>query len=331
MNGSALPDYSRPTTGLVNLDAPRPPVSDISGDDWSVGPSSISDEEDYDALKLDPAAVVKGSKGGGVENEPKLPQTLVDTMSEESNNSSDEPSSYQTIQPSPRKTTSPNLARRKSIQVVLEKTEQKGRYIIRADDPEIRDIIRLGVEREAGSSSAKSFRTRFRDLVFTRQFTTFDRRNVLGSESPFRGFFTLFWLAMGLLLVKVAAQNWRAHGSVFGGKELMRMMFERDLIILGLTDGVMCASTAFGLLLQRIVLKGWLSWNCSGWIIQNAWQSFYLAAVIGWTLYREWPWTHTIFIVLHGLVFVMKQHSYSFYNGYCKSVILSAQATHAHT
>ena len=34
------------------------------------------------------------------------------------------------------------------------------------------------------------------------------------------------------------------------------------------------------------------------------------------TLVREWPWTHTVFFVLHGLVFLMKQHSYSSYNGY---------------
>lgn len=324
---SALAGVPHTATGLIDLGASRLAVLDNSGDEWSAEPSSVSDVEDYDTLKLDPAAVVKGSKGGGVENGPILaPKRMADSMSEESSNSSEEPASYKTNQPLPRKPTSPSFARRKSIQVVLEKTDEKGRYIIRADDPEIRDIIRHGIEREtAASGSGKAYRTRFRDLVFTRQFTAFDRRNALGSESPFRGFFTLFWLGMGLLLVKVAAQNWRAHGSVFGGKELMHMMFDRDLIVLGLTDGVMCASTAFGLLLQRVVLNGWLSWNRSGWIIQNVWQTFYLAAVIGWTLYREWPWTHTIFIVLHGLVFVMKQHSYNFYNGYCKSTIMPAQ------
>ena len=36
---------------------------------------------------------------------------------------------------------------------------------------------------------------------------------------------------------------------------------------------------------------------------------------------REWPWTHTVFFVLHGLVFLMKQHSYSFYNGYLSTVL----------
>lgn len=78
----------------------------------------------------------------------------------------------------------------------------------------------------------------------------------------------------------------------------------------------MCAATGFGLLLQKIIHRGWLSWNKSGWIIQSLWELFYMFAVLEWTLYREWPWTHTVFFVLHGLVMLMKQHSYAFYNGH---------------
>lgn len=48
----------------------------------------------------------------------------------------------------------------------------------------------------------------------------------------------------------------------------------------------------------------------------QVWQAIYLGALIGWTLWREWQWPHTVFFVLHGLVFIMKQHSYAFYNGY---------------
>lgn len=39
--------------------------------------------------------------------------------------------------------------------------------------------------------------------------------------------------------------------------------------------------------------------------MQNIWQTLYLATIVGWAFYREWPWTHTIFIVLHGLVFLV--------------------------
>lgn len=42
--------------------------------------------------------------------------------------------------------------------------------------------------------------------------------------------------------------------------------------------------------------------------------------VIGLTIARDWPWTHTVFFVLHGLVLLMKQHSYAFYNGHLSTM-----------
>ncbi|KAF2664519.1 acyl-CoA/sterol acyltransferase [Microthyrium microscopicum] len=176
-----------------------------------------------------------------------------------------------------------------------------------ADDDEIRQIL---AERENASTH------RLRDLVFTKQFTTFDRQNPLSAESPFRGFFTLFWLAIALMLLKVAASNYKVYGSVVGKAEMLHFMFDRDVIILGLTDGVMVGSTVVGLGLQKAVAKEWISWRRTGWIIQNLWQTAFLFSILAWTWYREWPWTHTIFMVMHTLTFVMKQHSYAFYNGY---------------
>jgi sterol O-acyltransferase len=41
--------------------------------------------------------------------------------------------------------------------------------------------------------------------------------------------------------------------------------------------------------------------------------------VVQLTLLRDWPWSHTVFFVMHGIVMLMKQHSYAFYNGYLSS------------
>ena len=49
----------------------------------------------------------------------------------------------------------------------------------------------------------------------------------------------------------------------------MTIMFSRDVLVLGITDGVMCMATSFCILLQKVILKGYLSWNREGWIIQN--------------------------------------------------------------
>jgi sterol O-acyltransferase len=161
-------------------------------------------------------------------------------------------------------------------------------------------------------------RKRFQDLVFTRQFTTFDRQNPQASQSPFHGFFTLFWLAMALLLVKIAAQNWKNTGSVFGRAEILHLMVDRDLFVLLATDAVMCLCTGFGFFCQKAIAADYLTWDGSGWIIQSVWEILFTGTVIWFSFYREWPWTHTVFIVLHVFVLLMKQHSYTFSNGYCK-------------
>jgi sterol O-acyltransferase len=284
-------------------------------------------EEDYDVQKTDPAALVAGSKGGGLEVQGSISPGRLPRQD----------SRFEDLKP-PSSDTGPGFRRRKSIPVTLEKTDKKGRYILTADDTELRQILRQGIERDAGGAIKKR-RSRFSDLVFTRQFTTFDRQNPTSAASPFHGFFTLFWLGTALMLLKIVANNWRFHGSVFGKNEILQLMFYRDVLVLGISDGVLCGSTGICLLFQKVVYKGWLNWDRSGWIIQNVsvhhtptpsipfpyaevpqiWQTFYLAAVVGWTLYREWSWTHTVFIVLHCIAMLMKQHSYSFYNGHRRS------------
>lgn len=46
-------------------------------------------------------------------------------------------------------------------------------------------------------------------------------------------------------------------------------MFHRDVMVLGLSDGVMCGATGFGLVLQKLVRSGVIDWNKEGWIIQS--------------------------------------------------------------
>lgn len=110
-------------------------------------------------------------------------------------------------------------------------------------------------------------RPKFSDLIFTPRLTVFDRHNT--EHSSFRGFWTLWWLGIFSLVVKIGIRNWNLHGSIMGGNEILNFMLKRDLIVLGLTDGVMCASTTFSLLLQRLILSGYLSWDRVGWLIQN--------------------------------------------------------------
>lgn len=110
---------------------------------------------------------------------------------------------------------------------------------------------------------------KFRDLVFTRTFSTFDRQNADAANSPFHGFFTLFWMAVFLFVLKIGAENWRRTGSPFGTNEIMRVMFGRDLVLLLVADGVMCGATGVSWVLQQAVKRGWINWDREGWVLQN--------------------------------------------------------------
>ncbi|KEQ79913.1 acyl-CoA/sterol acyltransferase [Aureobasidium pullulans EXF-150] len=307
---ASLEPRHRQTTYIQN--------ADFSNSSSSTSLTSDEDIEDYDKIKLDPDTIVDGSSGGPLGNA----QSVADPNTDQDLSLKPSSSGVGHIRRNPDshdRQLSPD-SRRKSIQIRLEKTDRKGHYILTADDPDIRDILRKGMEREEASQDPSKRARSLRDLVFTRQFTTFDRQNPLSAESPFHGFFTLFWLAMVLMFLKVSAYNWKEHGSIFGGNEVFKIMFGHDVLVLGFTDAVMVFSSALGFLLQKAIVNNYISWNRLGWIIQNIWQTFFLGSVVWWMFYREWPWSHTIFMVLHTMVFLMKQHSYCFYNGHLSVV-----------
>lgn len=250
------------TSSKTGLDAShrRQPGKEISSRS-----KEARDEDDYDMLEVDPRTVLRGSRGGGLRAEPTLdiPQAVdVNTQYESilGTNSSRQSTDGVTSAAKDRP------ARRSSLSIKLKGTGEKGRYILKSDDPELREILQNWLNGETNVKNAKK-RTRFRDLVFTRQFTAFDRQN--NEKSPFRGFYTLFWLSTFLMLVRIAASNWKVHGNVFGRNEILSMMFRHDVTVLGLTDGVMAASTVFCFLLQKAISAGYLSWNREGWIIQH--------------------------------------------------------------
>lgn len=68
---------------------------------------------------------------------------------------------------------------------------------------------------------------------------------------------------------RLAAENWTKHGNFLGTNEIAGLMFHRDVMVLGLSDGVMCGATGFGLVLQKLVNAGVVNWNKEGWIIQS--------------------------------------------------------------
>lgn len=194
-----------------------------------------------------------------------------------------------------------------------------GVHIFPDDDDRLKGFLQRSSERARGELHVRG-KAKFKDMGFQSQFSVFDKYNVDAANSQFHGFYTLFWLGIALFVLKISADNWRLYGSAFGSGNILETMFSRDVIVLLASDGVMCSLTGMSWVIQKLVLHRYMAWDRSGWIVQNIWQTTFILSVIGWTLVREWPWTHTVYFVLHGITMLMKQHAYAFYNGYLSTV-----------
>lgn len=104
-----------------------------------------------------------------------------------------------------------------------------GVHIIPDDDKGIQEFLRSSSLRsEKPPSSRTESPGKFRDLVFTHRFSAFDRNNAESANSPFHGFYTLFWMGVALFVFKISAENWRTYGTPLGSNDIMKTMFGRD-------------------------------------------------------------------------------------------------------
>jgi len=134
-------------------------------------------------------------------------------------------------------------------------------------------------------------------------------------------------MSVVILVLKLAATSYREHGRLFGMDILSIMFNPNNLIDCLLVDATMFWGSALWCVpLQKAIAKDGISWERTGWIIQLVWEAVYLGIVIEYTLWKDWPWIQTVFIVLHCLVMLMKQHSYAFYNGHLSVVYKRLQS-----
>lgn len=128
-----------------------------------------------------------------------------------------------TISPEP----SPRIVRHDSgVHIVLDD-----------DDKSLQQIL----QNRARDPTPQRRSRKFSDMVFTRRFSAFDRQNVSSVNSPFHGFYVLFWLAVALFMLKISATNWKTYGSILGTSDIMKTMFSRDGKTIALIMGVFFA------------------------------------------------------------------------------------------
>lgn len=157
--------------------------------------------------------------------------------------------------------------------------------------------------------------SKVRTLVsFRARESHFDRHNKEAAKDPFRGFYTLFWISLSIMMLNTFYHSFDRTGQIIS--LTFATLFSRDAIVLALSDGVMVASLFVCIPFAKVLAHGWFRyWPTLIWF-QHAWQACLLAAVIKWARYRDWPWVQSGFFVLHTLSMMMKIHSYMAINGF---------------
>lgn len=146
--------------------------------------------------------------------------------------------------------------------------------------------------------------------------TIFDSPRFHSSE--FYGFYVFFWVVVGVstlrvLIINFIEKGWPLTSNVF-------QIMQRDLVKIGFTDLCMylCMYVTYGI--QVLVKNGFCNWSRWGWIVQHIWQTIFVFTFLGIARFSRFPWIGRIFLTLHMLVQVMKQHSYAVFNGHLHQV-----------
>jgi sterol O-acyltransferase len=153
---------------------------------------------------------------------------------------------------------------------------------------------------------------RFRNLSTEHQPSILDHKS--SRSSAFFGFYTLFWVTIGFMIIRSSIYNYMTSAQFIGSN--ITSILARDLLRVAATDLLLYLLSFFVVFWQVGIKHGYLEWPRYGWIIQYVWQAAYLYFTLWFSDYMNFPWIGCVFLLLHSLVLLMKQHSYSFYNGY---------------
>lgn len=153
----------------------------------------------------------------------------------------------------------------------------------------------------------------FHNIPYTPRVSHFDPSS---EYADFRGFFVLFWVGCSIMVITSVLRNIKETG--YPLRVQVYRILSRNVIALAVSDAAMVGSTALCLPLQRLYRSGpkIFQWRNGGFWIQSIYQLGWLALWTQWPFLLNWTWTAQVFFALHTLTFLMKMHSYAFYNGH---------------
>lgn len=123
-----------------------------------------------------------------------------------------------------------------------------------------------------------------RPLHFRARLTQFDLSNTDKSNNAFRGFYTLFWIAMGLYVITTFVRCYEQEGIILS-LGFFRL-FSKDGLALLVSDLCMVSMTLFSVLFSKLFIWNVLPYESVGYIVQHVCQALFLFFNIYWTFFR---------------------------------------------
>ncbi|BEI84302.1 hypothetical protein CcaverHIS002_0409060 [Cutaneotrichosporon cavernicola] len=155
-------------------------------------------------------------------------------------------------------------------------------------------------------------------LQFKPRYSSFDRENNKSQSDQFRGFFTLFWIALALLFLRTCIESWETNRTLLSPN--FAQLITADGVALAFADFIMVTSMLLCVPFVKCLQKGYFKYNWTALIFQHVFQTTFLGVAIAWGYARNWYWVQAGFLVLHALSSMMKMHSYMSHNGMLANV-----------
>ncbi|KAL3477922.1 MBOAT, membrane-bound O-acyltransferase family-domain-containing protein [Aspergillus californicus] len=165
------------------------------------------------------------------------------------------------------------------------------------------------------SSARKQARARnrlFYTINYIPRVSHFDPRS---DYHNFRGFFTLFWIGLFIMVVTTALRNIKDTG--YPLRDIVWGQLTANVWSMGFSDIAMVLTSGLAIPLHYLFrTSGLLRWERGGIVLQSIFEAIWLGVWIKWPFMLRWTWTAQVFFTLHTLTILMKIHSYAFYNGH---------------
>ncbi|KAG8908604.1 hypothetical protein FRB99_004892 [Tulasnella sp. 403] len=147
-------------------------------------------------------------------------------------------------------------------------------------------------------------------------------------QDAFRGFYVLFWISVGLLMLRTYVSSFDQTGYPLSLS--FAALFSKDALPLAISDAVLVGSTALCVPFVKLLISGRIRYTWTGIVIQHLYQATMLGIAVKWIFNRHWEWVQSGFFTLHCLVMIMKIHSYVSVNGSFAELYLRKQEETAH-